>query len=293
MALLMAVTPSNRILHHVAGKATTLKNLLREHFKLGPERIEEIMPLGCIYLNKQRIFKDCPIPKGAYLRLHLAPKRFSVQNVDWKKCLVKETPDYVIIQKPFGIPTHATVDNAIENCLAQMRKVLGKDLYVTQRLDQPVGGLLLFSKTKTYQVIFNNLLRDRKVTKIYRALVEREMMQQKLVHYMEPSERSPKKLSAEPHPNWDPCELSILSCVPCFVEGRPVFELMIELHTGRTHQIRAQLSFMGCPILGDRLYGSSFREFGTEKIGLFATSLGWLKEPTVELASPFLINPSK
>lgn len=293
MALLMAVTPSNRILHHVAGKATTLKNLLKDHFKLGPERIEEIISLGAIYLNKRRIFQDCPIPQGAYLRLHLAPKRFPVKNVDWKKCLVKETPDYLIIQKPFGIPTHATVDNAIENCLAQMRRVLGKDLFVTQRLDQPVGGLLLFSKTKTHQAVFNGLLKDRKVKKIYRALVEREITPQKLVHYMEPSERSPKKLSAEPHPNWDPCELSILDCVPGEVEGRPVFELKIELHTGRTHQIRSQLSFIGCPILGDRLYGSSFRDLGPDKIGLFATSLGWQKETTVELPSPFLITPPK
>ena len=74
------------------------------------------------------------------------------------------------MNKPAGIPVHATLDNQVENVLHQLHVALGDSLYVTQRLDTEVSGLIVFAKTQEFQRRFNRLLAERKVTKRYRRL---------------------------------------------------------------------------------------------------------------------------
>ncbi|MFM8270323.1 MAG: pseudouridine synthase [Pseudomonadota bacterium] len=283
----MALIPSNRIFHHVTAKPIKLSQVLTDHFKLSLERSRELLELGAIYFNKRRVFEDLQLPQGSYLRLHLQPKRFDVSEINWVGCLLKETKDFIVIDKPAGVPTHATVDNAVENCLTQMRKVLGTNLFVTQRLDTPVGGLLLFAKDKAYQTKFNRFLSERQAQKTYVALVEGPCEIAKYVHWMQPSERSPKVLSLEPKERWLSCELSVLSCHPVLQSGKTLYKVEVELHTGRTHQIRAQLAFLGAPIWGDRLYGSREKGFPSHQIALLAKQLRWPPENQVELPSPY------
>lgn len=291
----MALVPANRIFHHVTARPTTVLRVLIEHFKLSSERAQELIQLGAIYFNKRRVFEDTQLPQAAYLRLHLHPKRFFVEGLNWRARILKETKDFIVINKPAGVPTHATVDNAVENCLAQMRNLLKTELFVTQRLDNPVGGLLLFAKTKDYQTRFNRWLSERQVQKTYLALIESPCSVARYTHWMQPSERSPKVLSAEPKDGWLSCELSILKCESVTMSGKNVYQVEIDLHTGRTHQIRAQLAFQGCPIMGDRLYGSKEKFGSMNQIALLAKCLKWPQQEKVELLPPFftdLFGPS-
>jgi len=288
----MDLIPANRIFHHVTAKPIGLRELLKTHFTLHETRIDELLGLGCIYLNKERVFEEKQLPKGVYLRLHLFPKRAPVSSIDWKNRVVTETPDFLVMDKPHGIPTHATVDNALENCLAQMRLSLGKELYVTQRLDTPVGGLLLFAKTKAFQSGFNQWLANRKIQKKYAALVSHPCSLGSYCNYMEPSERSPKKMSIESRPGWLPCELSIETCSEVQLAGKNIYQLTLELHTGRTHQIRAQLSLLGSPIIGDKLYGSRMKSFSPQEISLKAVELRLPSGYKACLNMPYFKEPS-
>lgn len=91
------------------------------------------------------------------------------------------------------------------------------------------------------------------IEKKYCALVEtHKALPAKLIHYMEPSPRAPKTVSESAQESWALCELEIL-------QQKKVDDmtwLKIDLLTGRTHQIRAQLSASLAPIVGDQLYGS-------------------------------------
>ena len=90
-----------------------------------------------------------------------------------------------------------------------------------------------------------------------------------LVHWMGPGRTEPKVLSRTEIPGWQRCESELLAArrvfaafnsdneaPACKSAGLEVYEVSILLGTGRTHQLRAQLSFEGHPILGDEMYGA-------------------------------------
>jgi 23S rRNA pseudouridine1911/1915/1917 synthase len=211
----------------------------------------------------------------------LQPKRYPVGGVDWPATVVHRNERFIVVHKPAGIPVHATLDNQIENVLHQLRVALDVPLYITQRLDTEVSGLIVFARTAEFQRQFNRFLVERTVRKRYRALLASAPETGRFVHYMEPSERSPKTIRSEAHADWLECVLRVLSVKPagCSIPAPHAFDVEIELETGRTHQIRAQLSALGSPIVGDKLYGSRTRYRVNETllpgIALFSTSISW------------------
>jgi 23S rRNA pseudouridine1911/1915/1917 synthase len=241
--------PHARIQHYVSKSEESLNQILFKHFKVKDP--EHLYKLGSIYLNKKRVFADQIIKPNDYLRLHLESRRFKV-DYDWKKIIVISNPDFVVVNKPRGLPVHATVDNHTENLLYQLREYLKTDVYITHRLDQTTSGLMVYAKTLEFQKAFNNALKDRAITKHYRTYVQKNIQPGHYTHYMSPDPRCPKEMSLEAKEGWYKCELEILTCTP----KEDVFQLRINLLSGRSHQIRAQLMAMNNPIIGDKMYQS-------------------------------------
>lgn len=247
--------------HLKAQKAETLLPLLESQLGLRAFEIEHLLNLGAIYLNDKRLpgaTQDLLINEQDYLRVHTQPRRFPVRLLEeaftQNKLIHFEHPDFYIILKPSGVPVHASVDNTQENLLAFLEAKLEEKLFITHRLDVPTSGLLFIARTLAAQKQFNQLLENSLVTKIYKALVHGEYRgPRRLTHYMQPSPRAPKLVSSEKSAGWLLCQLDILDYEEDFQSHSL---LSIQLLTGRTHQIRAQLSAMGHPIVGDKSYGS-------------------------------------
>ena len=184
--------------------------------------------------------------------------------MDWRKRVVHETDDFLVLNKPAGIPVHATKRNSNENVIAELRKLRGIDLYPPHRLDAPTSGLLVLSKRSSFTGALCEQLREGKVKKRYRAVVaastEQPIAETRLVHYLSPAAKVPQLFSEKPLPGWKKCVLDIIKVHQgSFRDGGhayPATLLEIALLTGRTHQIRGQLAKIGCPIMGDGIYGS-------------------------------------
>lgn len=266
-----------RDVHFVAKERIRAAQVLESPFKLNPLQSQLLFELGAVYCNKTRLTGDKLLIPGDHLQIYLNPKRYPVSDVNWPSILVHEEKDFVVINKPAAVPVHSTEDNLTENVLYQLRKVSDQELWVTHRLDTSVSGLMVLAKNPKFQAEFNELMRMRKVSKFYRALVERKPEVGIVKHYMSPEEKLPKKLDLEPQKGWLECSLEILGVSLWNTqEGKEFWEVEIQLHTGRTHQIRAQLSKIGSPILGDKMYrGRNRAGFTKARLALHSNRLAW------------------
>jgi 23S rRNA pseudouridine1911/1915/1917 synthase len=129
-------------------------------------------------------------------------------------------------------------------------------LGVIHRLDMPVSGVVLFARTSKALARMNEKFHDREVSKIYEAWVENspKLQEDTLTNFLKRDENKnfTKAFSSEVKGALKAqLRYSVLK-----KQGNKTL-LRIELLTGRKHQIRAQLSAMGCPIVGDYKYGAS------------------------------------
>jgi 23S rRNA pseudouridine1911/1915/1917 synthase len=122
------------------------------------------------------------------------------------------------------------------------------------RLDRPVSGLVILAKTSKGLSRFNELFRENKVEKYYLAVVKNKPPKTKdtLIHYLLKNEKNnTSKAFHKPVQHALEAKLDYE-----LIDSSDNYSLLkIKLHTGRHHQIRAQLSAIGCPIKGDLKYG--------------------------------------
>jgi 23S rRNA pseudouridine1911/1915/1917 synthase len=244
--------------------------------------IQQLLDLGSIYLNHERLKKNSSVSEGDYVRVHTKPRRFPVNDGQWRKRVLFINEHFLVVNKISELPVHASVDNIKENLQSYLQEEFKRPVYVTHRLDVPTRGLIVYALSPEFQTEFNKLLIQREMTKIYRARVEGEGIKRGILkHFMEPSPRAPKKVQREFQEGWQECLLEILD-VQTVSEG--VSELRIKLLTGRTHQIRAQLGCEGYPILNDHAYGAK-KLNDREAIELEACELDFINPLTQEVHS--------
>jgi 23S rRNA-/tRNA-specific pseudouridylate synthase len=247
------------VTHVQPDEAMKLSELFR---RVEFENFEFLLEIGSVYVDEKRVFTDLEVPPNSLVRIHRNPKRHPIKDIDWHSRVVEDNEDFVVINKPYGVPTHPTVDNSRENVLWQLSKSLNHELLITHRLDSETTGLLLFAKNKQFQNVFNYLISNKMVQKKYKALTTRRPEEKKYIHYIKPDKFVPKLVSQDPIEGWQTCELIVEKINDVTLpNGTPGFESIIQLITGRTHQIRAQFTGINCPLFGDVLYGDENNEY--------------------------------
>ena len=127
-------------------------------------------------------------------------------------------------------------------------------LGVVHRLDRPTSGIVLFSRTSKALPRLNKLFKDKDAKKTYWAIVKDAPpnAEGSLTHYLK---RNPKQNKSYAHLKEVPESKKAQLDYRILKELDNYYLLEIDLHTGRHHQIRSQLSAIGSPIKGDLKYG--------------------------------------
>lgn len=198
-----------------------------------------------------------------------------------EKQVLYEDNHLIAIDKPGG--TIVQVDVTGDPSLEDMVKVFLARKYnkpneaflgVVHRLDRPVSGLIVFAKTSKATERMNALFKENQVKKTYWAIVRNRPPagSGKLTHWL--LRDTKKNVTRAYSKQVNGSKFSELS-YEIIAEKDGYFLLAIYPVTGRTHQIRVQLSAMGCPIVGDNKYG--YPRAGLRKtISLHAKSLEFL-----------------
>lgn len=192
--------------------------------------------------------------------------------------ILYEDNHLLLVEKPINVPVQEDSSGDID-----LLTILKNDLKIryqkpgnvylglVHRLDRPVGGAIVFAKTSKAASRLSDLLRRNTIERKYYAVVHGTLNKKRgqLVHYLLKDHRK-NKVSAvsSNHPE---AKKAILDYE--VIESKNGLSLLsVQLHTGRPHQIRVQLSTMGNPIFGDQKYGEHLNKPG-QQIALWAHSI--------------------
>ncbi|NBW85970.1 MAG: RluA family pseudouridine synthase [Planctomycetia bacterium] len=182
-----------------------------------------------------------------------------------RDCEILFEDDHLIAAvKPSGLPTaNAPRGTASLFTLLQARGPAGAFLGIVSRLDAPVSGVVVVAKTRTAAAGLAEQFRERTVDKSYSAVVSGRFPAPlgQWVDWHDAISREEGERRSEIHQGPD-VDADAASQRPAHARARVVRRAgevsLVELEpsTGRRHQLRVQLASRGCPIVGDRMYGS-------------------------------------
>jgi 23S rRNA pseudouridine1911/1915/1917 synthase len=169
----------------------------------------------------------------------------------------------------------ASLDNEVKKYLAEKYKKPGEAfLGVVHRLDRPVSGVILFARTSKALERLNEMFRLKQVKKIYLAIVKERPQEDEatITHFLKKNEKQNKSYVYDSE-----VKGSKEATLTYRLKGRSekYYLLEVELHSGRHHQIRAQLAKIGCPVKGDLKYGFP-RSNEDGSISLFARKMEFI-----------------
>ncbi len=272
-------------------------------------RVRMLIVAGAVYLNGSRVrIASKTLIAGAKIDVYLDQAKLREKTLPkqtqfkiTEKDLLFEDEDLIVVNKPAGIPTQPTLDEARNNLFGAVKKFLAardpskSDPYLGlhHRLDLETSGAILFTKTSRANPGVADAFSKHRARKVYYAVCK-----------LSPRAEAPKAtwvtrnyLSRLPGPGkrakmgsvksgGDPAETQfkvIESASNLFwIEARPI--------TGRTHQIRVHLSEQGLPILGDPFYDPAQKDRPlAPRVMLHAVSLTFehpIHKTEVSISSP-------
>jgi len=166
--------------------------------------------------------------------------------------LLFEDADLVIANKPSGMLTIPDRHDASLPSLHRLLQAqLGVELWIVHRLDRDTSGVVCFAKNEESHRHVSILFQNHDVTKLYAGLVHGHVQPQsgRIEAAIAPNPAQPGKMMVSRSGKMAVTDYQVS-------EQWPLYALLqLQIHTGRTHQIRVHMRHLGHSIVGDKLYG--------------------------------------
>ena len=176
--------------HMHSKKTVPILQLIQQETGLSAARSTELIQQGAVWHRKASspensrakrcVDTQALMLQDDYVRVHSNPKRFDekLSKIDWSQKVISDHHDFVLINKPAGIPSTPLVDNlyqCVPECLKphvllypDIHKV---DMSVLHRLDIDTQGMMILGKSPAFISAYNRYMRRKLITRAYRAVI--------------------------------------------------------------------------------------------------------------------------
>ena len=242
-----------------------------------------------VKVDGQRVSMDAQIVPGAEVKIYARETETKAMEIP----VVYEDDKVLVVVKPAGVSceSDAKGGRTLTQLLTNEKR---SEPLLCHRLDNPTEGLLILAKTEAVQQLLQDAFRSHQVHKTYTCLVRgtpkpaHRLMEDYLI---KDARNAQVRVVSHPHPAG-----KIIVTEYTVVKAGACARCEIDLHTGRTHQIRAHMAYIGHPLLGDDLYGDRVfnREQKCRKLMLCSSALSFSLEGELSYlnAKTFTCKPS-
>ncbi|HUR16295.1 MAG TPA: RluA family pseudouridine synthase [Candidatus Limnocylindrales bacterium] len=233
--------------------------------------VQRLIEEGRLTQNGQPVKSNTILESGSSLKLEVPEIRVAaLEAEDVPLTIVYEDADVLVIDKPSGLVTHPSPGHSAGTLVNALLARGGVEAYgtvagserpgIVHRLDRDTSGLILVARNDAAQTALMTQLKARRVKKTYLALVEGAVPAE-VGRIEAPIGRDPKRFG----------RMAVVSTGRPSITGYRVRErlagwtlLDVDLHTGRTHQIRVHLASIGHPVAGDPVYATGAARRGPD-----------------------------
>lgn len=240
---------------------------------------EAIFHGGAMYIDGQEAWAKDLVNPGQEVTLKLPNEEANphIEPFPGKFKIAYEDRDFLVINKDAGVATvpahHVEVQDSLVNRVKyyyQQQGYANQVTHVATRLDRDTSGLVVFPKHRFAHAVLDRQLKNHQVKKEYLSFAAGQF-HARHVYLDAPIQRDPesfvkREVGLGNKPKDAVTEFWVMQ------QQAGYAKIKIRLHTGRTHQIRCHLAYLGHPLLGDEMYGGPLQNIQRQALHCYYLS---------------------
>jgi len=261
---------------------------ISEKLDLTRSRVQKLIDDGMVTINGNVAKSSAKVNEGEVLSVEIPElKPLEIVPEEIPLNILYDDDDVIVIDKPKGMVVHPANGNYTGTLVNVIMSKFGDNLSgingvirpgIVHRIDKDTSGVLVIAKNDKAHLKLAEQLKEHSMTRVYVAVV-RGKLKEKVGTIDAPIGRNPK----------DRKKMGVVANGKRAVTHYKVIKelddcsvIEVRLETGRTHQIRVHMSYIGHPLLGDSVYSNGKNKYGFVGQALHAKILGFIHPSTGE-----------
>ena len=230
----------------------TLKIFLKS-VRISKRAIDNLFKIG-IKVNDKIVYKNVDLIANEKIEIPIQEENLDYKPIKVKLEILYEDENVLILNKEANLTVNSKNQVNLANYIANyfLKNDISSKIRFINRLDRDTSGIIMIAKNKYAQAYYQKEIESGRIIKKYMALVNAKLDIDTLVKVKLAYSQDNKNYYVSDEGN------EAITYFKTLMSDEKFSLIECDIKTGKTHQIRATLKYLGHPILGDKLYGSTY-----------------------------------